>query len=424
MREYQELDLSRDGAIAEALFREGDAESGRTELPLTASHDADAAHPPNLTPRMLTWYLSHVARVRGGALEEIREIFNAITPARGQRGFLLEAERDRIESEKFRGIKQEREQFFQSALVQRTTADLEEAQRDYDAMKRANGGDEANELSILKYISILFLLALPEIPLNFQSFAKFKFMTPAMAMATVVIVAGTIAISSHIFGITIKQWADRFGPHIDNKAKNRYRRYLALGSVLFTMVFAIITTGRSLLFQEEIARKISLGEMIDFNDYMSFAFTVGGNFLIWAIGVFVAYSAHSRIPDFGAKEEKVNRLKAQLAKLYQRDLHDRIGKRTARAQTELANLERRYVNELRDLPEHIAARRLFEALKRCDSQVLSLFETYRSSLIDKIRGSRLNVSINFEDITAQTRDMGVLKDIKEYERIMLRLPYA
>jgi len=422
--EYQHLDFSGKGPLAQDLFEQLDVESGQQALSLTAPHDADVQYPPYLTPKMQNWYRTYVATVRGAALEEIKGVFNAITPGRGLRGFLLEAERDRIKSETVQSIKSERTQFFNNPQVQQVSADLEEAQRDYDAMRKANGGDDANEWTMVKYVALLLLLAIPEIPLNFQSFAKFRFMTPAMAMASVVIVAGAIAVSSHIFGMSLKQWTERFGPQVPNKTRYENWRLFSFGWFLFAVVFGIIFTGRSLLFQEEVERKLALGEILDFTDYMAFGFTVGGNFLIWTLGSVAAYFAHSRVPDFGRKEKKVNDLKARLAALFRKDLQARIGRHLSKEQVELANIEKRSANELRDHPELVAVRGQFETLKKYDSQVLALLETYRSQLLDRIRKRTGAVTFYVDDIGAQTRDMRVALDISQYESTRLRLPYA
>jgi hypothetical protein len=392
-------------------------------ISLSGEYNSDDSYPPFMTPVMQLWYRRVVASVRGPALQEVRSAFSAIDLGKGQRGFLIESEKDRIERRKFDEIVKERDQYFSDERVRRLSAELEDAKRSYEQMKAANGGDDANEWSTKAYIGLLFLFALPELPLNFESFSKFPIITPAIAAALVIIVAVGIGFSSHIVGTTIKQWGELFGGFVSQRDKMKSVRFLSLGFSLFTIAMGIVTTGRSLLFQEDIQRKVVIGEPLTYADYMAFGFSVGGNILIWSLGVVLAYIAHSHIPGFGAKQKKVKDLQHTVSAMYEKDLQHRKDRHVSKAQNALGNLEQLEVRQLRSRPDYVAARSGFEMLRKLDNRVLALLEEYRASLINAGERSG-NLEFIVEDINNLSDDKRSRIDISTYEQMKLRLPYA
>ena len=110
---YRALPLTPDGPLAQALDARLSGEAGLAVIPVSPVHGADVDGPAGLTPAMGTWYRHHVAPARRTALAEIRAAFEAETLAGGQRGFLAEAELDRIEAMKHASLRAERETFFQ-----------------------------------------------------------------------------------------------------------------------------------------------------------------------------------------------------------------------------------------------------------------------------------------------------------------------
>ncbi|WP_398470219.1 hypothetical protein [Tardiphaga sp.] len=423
LQEYDQLDLSYDGALARMLIDNAPKEAAQGSISLSGEHNSDDGRPPYLTPAMQLWYRRVVASVRGPALQQLRSEFSAIDLGKGQRGFLIESERDRIERRKFEEITKERENYFTDEKVKRLSAELEDAKHAYEQMKAANGGDDANEWTTKVYIGLLGLFALPELPLNFESFSKFPIITPAIAAALVVIVAVGIAFSSHIVGTTIKQWGELFGGHVGSRDKMKSVRFLALGLSLFTIAMGIVITGRSLLFQEDIQRKLVVGEPLSYADYMAFGFSIGGNILIWFLGVVLAYVAHSHIPGFGLKQKIVKNLQEQVSAMYERDLQHRKAQHISSAQKALGNLEQLEVRQLRSRPDYVAARSGFEALRKIDNRVLALLEEYRASLVSAGEG-RSKLEFIVEDINNLSDDKRLRIDISAYEQMKLRLPYA
>lgn len=417
-------ELGRDGPIAKALFEQVAREAESGDIPLTGEYNADDARPPFLTSSMQRWYRSYIAAPRGSALQEVRGVFSAIDLGKGQRGFLIESMRDGIEKAKFEQILKEREQYFSDGGVKSKAKALEEARESYEQMKAENGGEDANEWPLRTYVAILALLAIPEIPLNFQSFLAFYSTVPAIAFVVVIAIAAAIGFSSHIVGTIVKQWGDRFGGDVSRRDKMRSARYFALGVLLFTVSMAMIYFPRSYLFKAALERKIVLGEPLTLSDYMGLLVSVGGNFLVWLIGVVVAHMAHSHIPEFGTKQRLLRSLEAKVLAKYEKDLQHRKDKHIGKAQKDITNITQLEARVLRNRPEYAAARAQFEELRKVDNAVLALLEEYRGRLLETLRAKGAKAAFVLDDVNSVTEDKQVRIDGVTYEQIKLRLPYV
>jgi hypothetical protein len=417
--------LGWDDPIVSALFNQAQAECRSTEsIALTGEYNADDARPPLLTSTMNRWYRQHIASTRGPALQEVRNTFSAIDLGKGQRAFLIESEKDRIERENFQQIAKERDQYFSSKYVQDKSKELVEARDAYEQMKSDNGGDDANEWSAFTYILILTLLAIPELPLNFQSLLSFFSTVPAIAAVLALVIAIGIAFSSHIIGMTVKQWGELFGGHAQRRDKMRAARFLALGIMFFTIAMGLVYFPRSSLFRAALDRKIVLGELITFSDYMGLLVSVGGNVLIWLIGVGVAYVAHSHIPGFGAKQRLLSKLQKEVGGTYEKELQHRKNQHISRAQKDLSNITQLESRQLKNRPDYVAARSLFEEFRKTDNIVLAILEEYRGRLVEYSRTNGNKLTFLLDDINSITEDKQVKIDSSAYLQMKLRLPYA
>jgi hypothetical protein len=427
LTDYQQLGarLTWDDPAVLELFGQVQGEAQSNEpLDLTGLYNADDSRPPYLTPVMHRWYLRHVPRTRGPALQEIRGSFAAIELGKGQRGFLLESERDRIEREKNAEIEKERDRYFLDKDVQDTGKDLDEAREVYEQAKAENGGQDANEWSPIAYCVFLTVLAIPEFPLNFQSLMSFFSTVPILAVILALVIAGGIWFSSHIVGTTIKQWGELFGGHVPQRDKMRAGRYLSIGILLFIGAMCLVYFPRSYLFRAAIERKIVLGEPVLFSDYMGMLVSVGGNFLLWLIGVGVAYVAHSHVPEFGAKQRRYNRLKKKVLASYERELQHRKDRHISKAQKDQSNLTQLEARQLKNRPDYLRARSLFEELRKVDNAVLAILEEYRGRLVETAKASDHVLIFKMDDINSVTENKQVKIDSSTYLQLKLRLPYA
>lgn len=421
---YQAMDLSPSGALAAELHEKAAAEAAQERLTLNAEHLADESRPAFFTQEMQVWYRSHIVGHRKPALQELRTRFQAIELGKGQSAALIEAERDRITRSKFEQWTHERTQFFNNGVATALADELEEKERRYEQIKAENGGEDAHTWPKSRLYLILGLLALPEIPLNFESFAKVPGITPAIASVLVLIVALAIATSSHIFGICIRQWGELFGGHVSATEKNRSRRYLAIGSVIFTFAMAMVTWGRSLLFGEQLQRKILIGEALTPSDYVAFGGSVAGNVVIWLLGIYFTYAASSHIPGFGELRSELEAIKARLQKMFTRDLQPRVDRHLNAAQKELKALDSLESRSMRSLPAYAAARTDFEDFCKVDNRVLAIAEAYRALLLAAARQRGHTLVFVIEDLTRQSLTLQTELDVETVAQKKLALPYA
>ena len=421
---YESIDLSHEGAVAGRLFDQVDKEAAQSPISLSSEDQADPVHPAFLTPAMQVWYKSEIAPLRGPALDEIEASFKSIDLGKGQFGFLLEAERDRLTKRKFAAWRSERDQFFADGKAAATAVALDEKLYEYEAMKAANGGDEAREWPASRYLAAYVLLALPEVPLNFESFMQVPAVTPAIALALTLIAAAGIGFSSHVCGVVFRQWGERFGGNVGRKERLSSARFLSLGWLVFAVSMGVVGWGRTLLFREEIERKLMIGDALGFSDYVGLGGSLGGNFLIWGLGVLVAYMAHSPIPGFGDMKKDVDRLRAKLDDFYGRELQPRVQTHLNAAAKDIVQFERLEARSLRTRPEYVAARRQFEVFKSVDSRVVSILDLYRARLASKIREGQLKSTFVIGEIARPSPDMRVEIEVEGYEQKRFHLPYA
>ena len=426
LRNYQDFEsrLDWEGSVVQELLGAIDREAQRSELPITGEYNSDAARPPHLTHEMRTWYMKYIATIRGTALQELRSLFSAIDLGQGQRGFLPEYEYDQISRQQFEQMEREREIYFSGETVKTKSRTLDEARTQYEQIKMEHGGEDANEWAPWIYVTILSILAIPELPLNFQSLLSFFSTVPVIAVVLAIAIAVGIATSSHIVGTVIKQWGELFGGHVARRDKMRSTRYLVLGILLFVVAMALVYFPRTSLFQAAIERKKALDEALTATDYMGLIVSVGGNFLIWLIGVVVAYLAHNHIPEFGAKQRRMLRAQRAVSKLF-RELEQRNARHSSKAQQDSGNIRTIEARQLKNLPEYVRARSQFEELRRIDNHVLSVLEEYRKRLIDSRRGpAHEQIIFVGEDIHNLTEDKQIKIPSSAYQQLKLRLPYA
>src|SRR5690349_13910951 len=130
---YLKLNLAQDGGLAKALFAKAAGEAQRRTLPLTPPYSADGT-PAYLTPAMSTWFNAQIQPVRRSALQEILNLFNSMLIGRsGNRGKLLEHERDKLEAEAAQKIVEERRLFQHSSDINDVHRDLRAESARYEA---------------------------------------------------------------------------------------------------------------------------------------------------------------------------------------------------------------------------------------------------------------------------------------------------
>lgn len=385
---YRQLDLSPDGDVCADLLSRVQREARFPEITLTAEHDADAHTPPFLTGEMGQWYRSRISSDRSQALAELEAQFKQIRTRHGQEGFFLEAELDRNAQERWDGVRAEFDQYSESEDARKLAADLKDAQHSYERKRTANGGEESRAWGRYRYLFALFLIAVPELFLNFQSSMRTIGLaglnSPALAAGLTVLLALAIAFSSHVIGVCIHQWGDRFGGDVGRKEKLHSLRFFSLGWTLFIIAITIVTYGRYLLFADDLERAILMGRTTGAGALLQVGYTVGGNVLVWLIGIVISMFAHDKVDGLGETKRAYDLAHKRYA-ASRRDLEERKQQHINKAQKKNDKLHEFERRELQPLPEYADLRQRVESLAAKDNAVLALLEGYRLALLGLIK---------------------------------------
>ena len=382
---YRALPLAPDGALAGALEARLAEEAAQAVIPVSPAAGADVDGPAGLTPAMGAWFRHHVAPARRTALSEVRAAFEAEPFQAGQRGFLAEAELDRIEAAKHAGLRTERETFFQRKAIQDLHARLAEVETAYER-KRAEHGRDARPWEPLIYFVTLALIALAlEAPLNFESFLRIDYYTPAFATGSFLFVAVALAASGHIIGTLARQKAARFGGEVSNRVRSDSRIQLALAVVLAALALGLVAYSRKYLLDEAVARSVALGETVGWGVYLAGVGVMIANVGVFVLSIWYAYAKHDPVPDFAEERREMETLRKRIARHYRRDLEGRSRQRILQAGREAEAIARREVEQARLSPNHARHRAAFEAFLAVDARVLALLEDYRSRLVATTR---------------------------------------
>lgn len=370
---------------------------------------------------MSSWYRANVVSARRTAISEVRSAFEQ-EDVGGSRGFLVEAEADRIEGQKFEELTSERDVFFQQHEIQRDTSEMDRLEKLYDR-KRAEYGRDARKLSPAIYVLGLLLIMFLEFPLNLASFLRIDFLTPALATASVFVVAIVFAFSSHMIGTVVRQWSERFGGNVAGRLKADSRRWLIGGIILFVIGAAAIVFSRSYLVADARARQIALGEE-GAAPWATYGIAFIGNFAVYAAGVVWVMFFHDPVPNFAEERYELDRLRRRYARRSRKQLEGRQQQKREHARRELEQLRRREADQAQRLRNHSRYRTMFEEVRKVDDQVLALLESYRSLLTTALRDAGVNARFVYEDRSTSAVVPRRALDGQEYLRLPLRLGFA
>ncbi len=421
LAEYRALDLSAGGTIAQDLARRLDDEAQRHAVPLSSPYGARAESPALFSPAMTGWYQQHVAAPRRTAIAEVARAFDRDPMPNGNRGFLLEAERDKVEQTKLEHLRVARETFHQQNAVKELHAEIERLHAAYDRKRAEHGRDAGSWNPLIKYGGIAAIMLL-EYPLNLAAFLKIDFLTPALATASVTVIAILFAFSSHMLGRIVRQWSERFGDNVTARLRADSWRQLAIGVVLFLIGAAAIVFSRSYLVSDALSRQAALGEETG-GTVSIYGIALISNLAVYAVALAWVLFTEDPVPDFAEERRRLDRLKARLDTLYRTKLERQQQQRTEQARRDNEQLDRREDDQARNLRNYGSYRSLFDELRRHDAQVLALLEGHRSRLVAEARRLKIETRFSLDDLAQG--GVSVERDIDgdEYLRRRLHLGY-
>jgi hypothetical protein len=422
---YDRLDLGLDGPVAADLLSGLAAEGRQSEIALTSPAGAGLDNPAFMTPQMVSWYQRRIAPVRGVAIAEVRQAFEAEALPNGNRGFLREAEADAIERRKLVQVREERETFFQDESVRQLDGEIEKLTTEYER-KRAEHGRDAKVWHPVSYGIVLALIALLlEGLVNWESFLKVPGWTPAIATGAFLAVAAAFGTSAHFLGHVLKQWGERFGGNVSARVRNDSWRQLALAAILGLVGFGLVIYSRYFFLREVIDRQILMGDgEVGTTVLVTIGGALFGNLIAYALGVAWAFARHDSVPDFAEERRILDRLRARQRHLHAKRLQPRLTQRLLQASKDLEQLGRRDSDQAQKLRHYGAHRARFDAVRATDARVLALLAEYRNRLAAAGRETERRTRFAFDDPMAGGIAGRVEIEPEAYLGQNLRLPFA
>lgn len=421
LSDYVALDLTPHGPIAQDLVARLEGERSLSIVPLSGPSGASGERPAFFTPAMMGWYLNRVSAVRRSALGEARAAFETDRLASGGHGFLREAELDAVEQRRFEELKTERDTFFRKEVLD-AEAEIERIGLDY-GRRRAGHGRDAQRLRPGIYLAGLVVIGLIEGLVNWDSFLKIDWFTPAYATAAFLAVAIGFGASGHHVGTVLKQWSATFGGAAPKSVRREALTRLVFGAVLFALGMYLVYYSRDYLIKQAIERETSLGQAVGVGVYLSLFGAFAANLLFYGVGVVWAYANHDRVPEFAEQRRLLDGLRRRQLKRYRKDLEPRQQQRILKSRQDAEQVVRRDDEQRQQLRNYGAHRKLVERLQQVDGRVLALLEDYRARLIEAAAASGVKPDYVFDDPARGDVATRVRYDAEAYGRERLRLGY-
>jgi hypothetical protein len=418
VEEYLRFDVSDASDFRRRLLGQIDDECESNALYISGEDDPVGV---NLTSAMKDWVLSNIANRRGPAIQEITQRF-AIERVGRINGFLLEARVDEIERGKYAAIKTQTGAFYSSGQIQALMRELEEARNRYEAMQAEEGGREPTIRNWYYSSGIMLFVLLSEALINFQSFMSLG-LFEYMAFGLTMLVAGMIAFAAHNHGTTIKQWKATFGGGVDDTHRRTAAFIFNLASAGVAIALGVVAWGRYSLITPIIEREILSGENASFWTYFwQLGASLGGNVIVYVIGVLLAYFAHDRRPGFAELKVKMDDLQSQFDSARSKILSSRIQKEIFRANQEIV-IARQSEGALRQSKGYQENRNLFEKIRGKDSQILGLLNEYRRTLLATAKKRGIELRCSMEDFSGETGAASKTLSTTEYQGLIIKLRY-
>ena len=277
-------------------------------------------------------------------------------------------------------------------------AEIDRLERVYNR-KRAEHGRDARKLAPYVYGLGLSIIMFLEFPLNLSAFLKISFLTPALATASVFLVAIVFGFSSHMLGIVSRQWSERFSGNVGGRLKADSWRWLVFGLMLFVIGAAAIFFSRSYLISDEILRQRELGgDASSIGLFSTYGIAFIGNFAVFAAGLVWVMFFHDPVPNFAEERFELERLRKRYSRRARKELEGRQQQKREEARRALEQLRRRDAEQAQRLQNHGRYRAMMDEVRKIDDQVIALLESYRTILATQMQETGVRTRFVYDDM--------------------------
>ena len=152
------------------------------------------------------------------------------------------------------------------------------------------------------YWAALLCIGVAEWLINYDVFFLFAGVVAIAAGATVVM-GVLLAFAAHGHGLLFKQWSYRFGDHREQIDRRGDWRMLALSTFSLLIVLGAATGSRYAAVMHQLAGQPAINLLgpdaqVAVDPMRDVLLSLLWNIMAWAVGVFIAYMAHDKDPEF------------------------------------------------------------------------------------------------------------------------------
>jgi hypothetical protein len=225
----------------------------------------------------------------------------------------------------------------------RISEDFRVAETRFQRMKADHENRDANMAAYnpMYWIGLL-CIGVAEWLINYDVFYLFAGVVAIAAGATVVM-GVLLAFAAHGHGLLFKQWSYRFGAHRDSIDRRGDWRMLALSTFSLLIVLGAATGSRYAAVIHQLAGQPEINVLgpdaqVAVDPMRDVLLSLLWNLMAWALGVFIAYLAHDKDPDFMDATRQFNRTHRRYRRL-RRPVVNRVRQIKARLTKDIERLE-------------------------------------------------------------------------------------
>jgi hypothetical protein len=316
------------------------------------------------------------------SIRAVQEVENEITAARDR------AARDEHDAE---------EQLESEQNYVRARNDFRLAETRYQRLKTDHENREANMAAYNPlYWCALLCIGVAEWLINYDVFFLFAGVVAIAAGATI-IMGVLLAFAAHGHGSLFKQWSYRFGAHREAIDRRGDWRMLALSTFSLLIVLGAATGSRYAAVMHQLAGQPAINILgadaqITADPIRDVLLSLLWNIMAWAAGVFIAYMAHDKDPDFMDATRQYNRAHRRYQRL-RRPIVNKVRQIKAKLAKDIERLE--------------AAARTRAADVSAERELLGQIEAHETALVNGlaavVRGNAQTYHANLAQLAASQR---------------------
>jgi hypothetical protein len=321
------------------------------------------------------------------AIQAVRNVEQEIATARAR------AERDERDAEA--GLEADEH-------YRRIRDEFHVAQTRYRRMKADHENREANMMAYHPaYWVAMLCIGVAEWLINYDVFLLFAGVVAIAAGATI-IMGVLLAFAAHGHGSLFKQWSYRFGEHRESIDRRGDWRMLALSTFSLLIVLGAATGSRYAAVMHQVAGQPEINLLgsdaqISVDPMRDVLLSLLWNLMAWAVGVFIAYMAHDKDPDFMDATRQYNRGHRRYRRL-RRPVTNRVRQIRARLIKDIERSESAARTKAADVA---AERALLEQIDKHEEAILAALtavvrgnaQLYHASLAELAASQRGTVTI-------------------------------